>query len=172
MKSNFEVSLEAVLTHEGFWANHPKDPGGATMQGVTLKTYSEWLGRPASKEELRKIPGEHLKTIYKTRYWDAVRADELPAGVDYVVFDMAVNSGPGRAAKILQRCVGAIPDGAIGPKTMALVNGIPEKDIILKFSDGRKDFYKSLGTFDTFGEGWLRRAKECEDKALTMIGDK
>lgn len=172
MKSNFEASLEAVLKHEGFWADHPKDPGGATMQGVTLKTYSDWLGRPASKEELRNIPSEHLKTIYKTRYWDAVRADELPVGLDYVVFDMAVNSGPGRAVKILQRCVGAIPDGAIGPKTMALVNGIPEKDIVVKFSDGRKDFYKSLSTFDTFGKGWLRRTEECEDKALTMIGDK
>jgi lysozyme family protein len=172
MKNNFESCLEFVLHHEGGWADHPKDPGGATMKGVTLAVYRSYLGRNASKEELRSISQEHLFDIYKSLYWDKAKCDDLAVGVDLVVFDMAVNSGVGRASKILQSCVGAVPDGAIGPKTMALVNGIPAKDIIVKFSDGRENFYKSLSTFDTFGKGWLRRTKECEIKALLMIGEK
>ena len=171
MIGNFKPCLEFVLKHEGGWADHPLDPGGATMKGVTLAVYQNYLGRKVSKEELRKIPQEHLVDIYKSLYWDKVRCDALAAGVDLVVFDMAVNSGVSRSAKILQRCVGAVPDGVIGPRTMGLVNGIPAKDIIIKFSDGRENFYKSLGTFDTFGKGWLRRTEECEEKALTMIGD-
>ncbi len=171
MIHNFKPCLEFVLAHEGGWSDHPRDPGGATMKGVTLSTYMGYLGRKASKEELRNITEQHLEDIYKVLYWDKVKCDGLAAGVDLVVFDMAVNSGVARSAKILQRCVGAVPDGVIGPKTMDLVNGIPAKDIIIKFSDGRENFYKTLPTFDTFGKGWLRRTKECEDTALAMIGD-
>ena len=172
MIGNFQPCLEFVLEHEGGWADHPRDPGGATMRGVTMAVYQSYLGRNISKKELRNIPQDHLVDIYKSLYWDKVRCDQLAAGVDLVVFDMAVNSGVSRSARILQRCVGAVPDGVIGPKTMALVNGIPAKDIIVKFSDGRENFYKNLNTFDTFGKGWLRRNSECEAKALEMIGDK
>lgn len=172
MTGNFPACLEFVLKHEGGWADHPRDPGGATMKGVTLEVYQNYLGRKVSKEELRKIPQEHLVDIYKSLYWDKAKCDNLAVGVDLVVFDMAVNAGVSRSARILQRCVGAVPDGVIGPRTMALVNGIPAKDIIIKFSDGRENFYKSLSTFDTFGKGWLRRNNECEVKALGMIGDK
>lgn len=172
MTSNFPACLELVLKHEGGWADHPRDPGGATMKGVTLAVYQTYLGRKVSKEELRNIPQEHLMDIYKSLYWDKAKCDDLASGVDLVVFDMAVNAGVSRSARILQRCVGAVPDGVIGPRTMALVNGIPAKDIIVKFSDGRENFYKSLPTFDTFGRGWLRRTEECEENALSMIGDK
>ncbi len=172
MIGNFQPCLEFVLEHEGGWADHPRDPGGATMKGVTMAVYQSYLGRNISKKELRNIPQDHLVDIYKSLYWDKVRCDQLAVGVDLVVFDMAVNSGVSRSARILQRCVGAVPDGVIGPKTMALVNGIPAKDIIVKFSDGRENFYKNLNTFDTFGEGWLRRNSECKAKALEMIGDK
>ncbi len=171
MIGNFQPCLEFVLEHEGGWADHPRDPGGATMKGVTMAVYQSYLGRNISKKELRNIPQDHLVDIYKSLYWDKVRCDQLAVGVDLVVFDMAVNSGVSRSARILQRCVGAVPDGVIGPKTMALVNGIPAKDIIVKFSDGRENFYKNLSTFDTFGRGWLRRTSECRDKALQMIGD-
>lgn len=171
MIGNFKECLEFVLKHEGGWSDHPRDPGGATMKGVTLAVYQEFLGRNVSKEELRNIPDSHLFDIYKILYWDKVRCDHLPVGIDLVVFDMAVNSGVSRSARILQRCVGAVADGIIGPRTIALVKGIPPKDVVEKFSDGRENFYKSLSTFDTFGRGWLRRTGECEDKALQMIGD-
>ena len=172
MTGNFPACLEFVLKHEGGWADHPRDPGGATMKGVTMAVYQTYLGRKVSKEELRNIPQEHLVDIYKSLYWDKAKCNDLADGVDLVVFDMAVNSGVSRSARILQRCVGAVADGVIGPRTIALVNGIPAKDIVIKFSDGRENFYKSLSTFDTFGKGWLRRTSECEIKALEMIGDK
>lgn len=170
MKQNFEASLAHVLKHEGGWADHPADPGGATMKGVTLKTYSDWLGRQATKDELRAIPAEHLRTIYKARFWDAVRGDELPSGVDYVVFDMAVNSGPGRAARMLQAAVGATPDGSIGPKTLAAVNAQDPATLIATFQRNRQHFLEALPTFGTFGKGWTRRVTEAGEIGLKAVG--
>ena len=170
MKQNFEASLAHVLKHEGGWADHPADPGGATMKGVTLKTYSDWLGRQAAKDELRNIPTEHLRTIYKARFWDAVRGDELPSGVDYVVFDMAVNSGPGRAARMLQAAVGATPDGSIGPKTLAAVNAQDPATLIATFQRNRQHFLEALPTFGTFGKGWTRRVTEAGEIGLKAVG--
>lgn len=169
MKDNFEFSLEQVLKHEGGWSDHPADPGGATMKGVTLKTYSDWLGRQASKDELRNIPDSHLSTIYKTRFWGAVRGDDLPAGVDFAVFDMAVNSGPGRAARLLQAAVGATPDGAIGPKTLAAVRAQDPEALITAYQNNRQHFLEALPTFATFGKGWTRRVAETGELALKML---
>jgi len=171
VKDNFERCLKFVLHHEGGWADHPRDPGGATMKGVTLAVYKEYLGREVSKEELRAIPDAHLHDLYRTRYWDKARCDEWAPGVDLSVFDLAVNGGVGRAAKMLQRCVGAEPDGAIGPKTIAAVNAVPAKNLIVRFAEDRREFYKGLKTFDTFGRGWLRRTDECETEAMKMAGD-
>jgi lysozyme family protein len=168
MKEAFPHALKTILHHEGGWADHPKDPGGATMKGVTLAVYREYLGRDVSKEELRNIPQEHLLNLYKTRYWDKARCDDLPAGVDLVVFDMAVNGGPGRAAKLLQIAVGATPDGAIGPKTLAMVNAEDPTELVKKFSDERRAFYKALPIYATFGKGWLRRVDEVEAEAIKM----
>lgn len=171
MKSSFEEALKFVLHHEGGWSDDPRDPGGATMKGVTIGVYKEYLGRDVSKDELKNIPQEHLLNIYKTRYWDKAKCDELKAGVDLSVFDLAVNGGTGRAAKILQRCVGATEDGVIGPKTMALVNSIPAKELIILFAEERRNFYKGLKAFEHFGRGWLRRTDECEQAALAMAGE-
>lgn len=168
MKQNFASSLAHVLKHEGGWADHPRDPGGATMKGVTLATYSDWLGRQATKDELRAISDEHLRTIYKARFWDAVRGDELPSGVDYVVFDMAVNSGPGRAARMLQAAVGATPDGAIGPKTLAAVQAQDPAALIAAFQRSRQNFLEALPTFDAFGKGWTRRVTEAGEIGLKL----
>jgi len=172
MKGNFPQALQIVLHHEGLWSDHRDDPGGATMKGVTLAVYREYLGRDVSKEELRNIPQEHLLNLYKTRYWDKARCDDLAAGVDLVVFDMAVNGGPGRAAKLLQIAVGATPDGAIGPKTLTLANAEDPAELVKKFSDERRAFYKALPIYATFGKGWLRRVEEVESEALKLVGDK
>ncbi len=168
MKDVFPKALKMVLHHEGGWADHPADPGGATMKGVTLATFSDYLGRQASKDELRAISDGQLQAIYKKGYWDKISADSLPAGVDVVVFDMAVNGGPGRAAKLLQKVVGVNPDGGIGPMTLAAVASQPAVDTIVAFSNARREFYRSLPTFETFGKGWLRRVDEVEREALSI----
>ena len=166
MKENFDKSLALILKHEGLYIDHPQDPGGATMKGITLATFTDFKGRAMSKEELRAISDADVRAIYKSRYWDAVRADELKPGVDLLAFDMAVNKGAGRAAKLMQRAAGVPEDGALGPKSMAAINALDAADFIAKVSEARRDFYKSLKTFPTFGKGWLRRVDETEKEAL------
>lgn len=170
MEANFFKSLEMVLHHEGGFVQHPDDPGGATNKGITHKTYADFLGRPLEDvSELKNIPEEHVQLIYKNGYWDKVKGDELPGGVDFCVFDWAVNSGPGRAAKALQKIVMVSQDGAIGPKTLIAVSEMTPTEIIENMTKQRIEFYKGLNTFDTFGRGWLRRAKETRDFALDLV---
>lgn len=169
MKDNFEVCLKHLLVHEGGFVNHPKDPGGMTNLGVTAKVWSEWVGHDVNEKIMRELTPASVAPLYKRKYWDAVRADELLSGVDYCVFDCAVNSGPGRAIKFLQSCVGATPDGGFGPATMAAVNKVQDaKKLIEDYSNERLEFLMSLPTFDTFGKGWSRRVKEVKDEALGM----
>ena len=170
MEANFFKSLEMVLHHEGGFIDHPSDPGGATNKGITHKTYADFLGRPLEDvSELKNIPEEHVQLIYKNGYWDKVKGDQLPSGVDFCVFDWAVNSGPGRAAKALQKAVSVAQDGAIGPRTLEAVKEFDPEDLVEQITKDRIEFYKSLNTYSTFGRGWLRRAKETRDFALEMI---
>ena len=166
MKENFKESLALVLKHEGGYVDHPADPGGATMKGITLATFSGFKKKPMTKDELRAISDADVETIYKTGYWDAMRCDELAAGVDLLAFDMAVNKGVGRAARLMQQAAGVKDDGALGPRSMEAINKMPAKDLIVKVSEGRRDFYKGLKTFPVFGKGWLRRVDETEKEAL------
>ena len=169
MEANFFKSLEMVLKHEGGFVDHSEDPGGATNKGITHRTYSEFLGRPLEDvDELKSIPDEHVEMIYKQGYWDKVKGDDLPGGVDFCTFDWGVNSGPGRAAKYLQAIVEAEPDGAIGPMTLAEVAKFEPEYIIKAMAEDREGYYRSLKTFDTFGKGWLRRNKETLEAALEM----
>lgn len=169
MKRNFDHCLEMLLKHEGGFVNHPKDPGGATNLGVTLATYEQWVGRDVTIDEMKTLTVADVAPIYKERYWDAVRGDDLPSGVDWAVFDWAVNSGPRRAAKALQKAVAATQDGAIGPMTLRAVANHDASDLIHSIHDQRQKFYESLGTFDTFGKGWTRRNKETLEAALELL---
>lgn len=153
----FSLALAEVLKHEGGYVDHPKDPGGATNRGVTLATLSAWLGRPATKAEVKALTVEAVTPIYRKNYWDVVRGDDLPPGVALMVFDLAVNSGPDRAARFLQEALGVGVDGRIGPLTLEKANSTPALDTINKLRDRRERFYRGLSTFSTFGTGWLRR---------------
>jgi lysozyme family protein len=170
MINNFEKCLEMLLVHEGGFVNHPDDPGGMTNLGVTKKVWEEWVGHDVSEKEMRNLTPTMVASLYKRKYWDACRADELVSGLDYCVFDVAVNSGVGRAIKLLQQTVGATPDGGYGSITAALVKEA-EKDaekIISLFSSRRLEFLESLKAFPTFGKGWSRRVAEVKEKALEM----
>jgi lysozyme family protein len=172
MQSNFETCFDLMIAHEGGFVNHPKDPGGMTNLGVTKRVWEEWVGHEVDEKQMRALTPEIVAPLYKRKYWDAVRADDLVAGVDYCVFDVAVNSGPGRAIKFLQSCVGATPDGGFGAITLAAVKEA-EKDparLIELYCARRLEFLQSLRTFETFGKGWSRRVQEVKDKALKMLG--
>ena len=168
MKENFDEALKAILHHEGGFVNHPKDPGGMTNLGVTKRVWEEYVGHEVDEKAMRALTPADVDTLYRRKYWDKVRGDELPAGVDYAVFDAAINSGPGRASKWLQTAVGAVPDGAIGPGTLAKVQEMDAKAIVEKYQATRLAFLQSLPTWDTFGKGWGRRVTEVKDAALRM----
>lgn len=169
--SNFDVALRQVLKSEGGYVNHPSDPGGRTNLGVTQKVWEEWVGRPVTEADMRALTPELVAPLYKKMYWDKVKGDDLPSGVDYVVFDIAVNSGTGRAAKMLQQVVGVPADGAIGPKTInaVLTCNVSGEDLVNKLCDKRLAFWQSLPTFDTFGKGWTNRGTHVREEALKMV---
>jgi len=157
MQQNFANALKHVLVHEGGYVDHPRDPGGATNKGVTLAVFQRHYGASMTREDLRGITEAQVEEIYKTGYWDKCRCDDLPAGVDYVVFDQAVNSGPGHSAKWLQGAAGATVDGGIGPQTLAAVGGVAADDLINRMCDARLAFLQGLKNWGTFGRGWQRR---------------
>ena len=169
MKSNYDKCLETILHHEGGYVNHPKDPGGETNLGVTKRVYLEHGGT----KDMKELTVEDVAPIYKKGYWDKMKGDELPGGLDLCVFDFGVNAGPGRAAKFLQSMIGTTVDGGIGPNTLAKVeeyireNG--EHEAVNKYQEMRQRYYTELKTFDTFGRGWTIRVDETTKLALDII---
>ena len=150
-----------VLASEGGYVNHPRDPGKATNMGITIATLRAWRGTKVTNKDVQNLTQAEALAIYKAQYWDTVRADQLPLGLDYLTFDYAVNSGPARAIKDLQRTVGADVDGVIGQKTLSkikeyiTVNGM--QALLNAYATRRWNFVQGLSTFSTFGNGWRRR---------------
>jgi lysozyme family protein len=171
MRSNFDEALRQVLVHEGAWSNHPRDPGGATMRGVTQRVYDGWrtsAGQP--KQSVRRISQVEIEAIYRQLYADKIAFDALPLGVDLAVLDGAVNSGPAQAAKWLQRALGSVlVDGVIGPATLNAVRDHQDyAKLISDMCNRRLRFLRHLKTWDAFGKGWGRRVREIEAAARTM----
>ena len=170
MLSNFPASLALILKSEGGFVNHPRDPGGMTNLGVTRNVWKEWVKHDVDEAEMRSLTPELVAPLYKARYWDACRCDDLQRGVDYCVFDAAVNMGSGRAAKLLQAALGVKADGSIGRATIAAATAADPVELLEAFSLGKEAFYKSLPTFGVFGKGWLNRVAHVQDAAEGMMG--
>jgi len=175
MKDNYDHCLGLILSHEGGYVNHPKDPGGETNKGITKRVYENWcIEQDLFQKDMKDLKISDVAPIYKENYWDRCKCDSLPDGVDLCVFDFGVNAGTGRGARFLQKCVGAIADGAIGPNTLRQVDEWVamrgEEDLIVEYSERRRNYYKRLKTFSTFGKGWLRRVEETELEALKLAG--
>ena len=168
MNMNFDKCMSMLLAHEGGYVNHPSDPGGMTNLGVTKRTYDEYHGTDVTEDEMRALTKADVEPIYRRNYWNRCRCQDLPSGVDWAVFDFAVNAGTGRAAKALQQAVEVEQDGSIGPLTLMKVKIVPVENIINRTAVYREQFYRSLKTFDTFGRGWLRRNDETREQALAM----
>lgn len=168
MKSNFKKSLSLVLAHEGGFVNHPKDPGGATNKGITIATYRAHVKKNGTVNDLKNITDAQVEKVYREEYWNKIKGDQLPSGVDYAVFDFAVNSGPARAAQYLQSVVGVKQDKIIGPATIAAVNKMQPAKVIADLCAKRLAFLKALSTWPTFGKGWGRRVDGVEHEAFIM----
>lgn len=169
MRDNFLQCLKLVLVHEAGYVNHPRDPGGATNRGITIATYRRYINPRGTAADLRHITEAEVERIYRFGYWDAVKGDRLPYGVDYAVFDYAVNSGPGKAIRHLQEVIGADVDGLVGPQTLAKVAEMKPEEIIKFLCTKRMKFLQGLATYDVFGRGWSRRVRDVQKHALKMV---
>lgn len=169
MRQNYDEAIRLLLISEGGNDDDPQDPGGRTSRGILQSEWNVWRRtHPNLPEDVWEAPQDQVIAIYKQNYWDKLRCDDLPSGVDYAVFDYGVNSGIVRAAKVLQNFVGVEQDGEIGPLTIAATNKIDPKQLITSICDQRLTFLQGLGTWGRFGRGWARRVKEVKDTSLQM----
>ena len=169
MIGNFKECLALVLKSEGGWTGAKGlagDPGGETNLGVTKRVWEEWVGHPVAT--MKNLTEAEVAPLYEQKYWRPCYGEVLPRGLDFVVFSMGVNAGPGRSVKLLQSAIGCVPDGIIGPATRSLILASNSATLIAKFSETRREYYKSLKTFPIFGAGWLKRVDQEEQEALNM----
>ena len=168
--TNFDPALARVLAFEGGFVNHPLDPGGATNLGIAGATLARARGRPVIIAHVRALTGTEAASIYRRFYWNVVRGDDLPGGLDLAVFDLAVNAGPARAAWLLQRALGVPQDGVIGPRTLAAARAAHPIEAIAALTQARLGFLHRLATWRVFGRGWSRRVAAIERAALALAG--
>lgn len=174
----FARCLDAVLRQEGGYADHPKDPGGATNLGITRKTLARWRGVAPwwklPKADVMALDKGEAGRIYRAHYWTRIAGQSLPAGLDLALFDYGVNSGPARAVKALQAELKVKTDGFVGPLTLgalrARIAAAGTAGLIVALCDGRLNFLQRLAIFATFGRGWSRRVAEIRASALAMAG--
>ena len=172
MKENFESCFKIIIAHEGGFVNHPADPGGMTNLGVTARAWAEYTGRLLSlitEAEMRSLTVETVKPFYKRKYWDSCKCDLLPSGLDLSIFDFAVNSGPGKAIRVLQECLAIEADGLIGPETIKYVKLANVEELITDLNRSRLDYLQNLRTFNTFGKGWTKRVNKTLALSLDLV---
>jgi len=176
MLSNWQNSFELVLDSEGGFTTDPDDRGnhmpdgrpGATNLGVTMMTWEMYVERQSTIDEMKSLTKDDVEPLYKRLFWDRTWGDRMPIGIDYLLFDYAVNAGVGQSVLLLQRAVGAHQDGAMGPLTFAATVTHDPKDLIERFSKAKIDFYKGLND-PKYEKGWLNRVAHVKDAALIMV---
>lgn len=166
--STYDEALKRLLAHEGGYANHPSDPGGPTNFGITLADYRRYVKPGATAADVKAMQVVEAKAVYRAKYWGAMHCDELPAGVDYCVFDYCVNSGTGRVPKVLQRLTGASVTGKIDDALVRAVGARDPAQMVAAICDERMRFLQGLKTWPTFGKGWTRRVREVRAAALAL----
>ena len=165
MKENYPQALKQVLKYEGGKVDDPRDPGGRTAFGITQETYNAWRKKQnLPKVDVFTISQADVAAIYRQEYWDRVRGDDLPSGVDFAVFDYAVNSGVSRAAKTLQGVVGVTQDGQIGPQTIQAAKTY----VAMSITNRRLAFMQSLSIWSTFGRGWSARIADVKNQIIAL----
>jgi len=166
--TSFERCVALVLLHEGGFVQRPRDPGGATNFGITRETLAQARGAFASVDDVRRLSREEAASIYRRFYWNPIRADDLPVGLDLALFDFAVNSGISRSVKALQEVLGAAADGIVGPITLQRAWQADVSATIRELTRRRLGFLARLSTWGVFGRGWRKRVLSVEQEALRL----
>lgn len=172
MKETYNKAMEAVYYDEGGYTNESTDPGGPTNWGITIHDARMYWKPDATATDVKNMPKSVAEEIYRKHYADPIQYDDLPAGVDYAVFDYGINSGIGRAVPVLQRLVGAPVDGKVGPITIAKAKATDPKELINKIYDERMNFLRSLHHWSTYGRGWTARCTRGRKLALELVNTK
>lgn len=176
MIDNFDASLELVFKEEGGFQDDPNDRGnrlpdgrkGCTNMGITQAAWEEYVGQKVTMDDMKALTKDDAKIFYKKRYWDVIKGDILPIGVDYAVFDTAVNMGTARAVKLLQRALGIGEDGLIGPETLTAIDQLNPRTLCTDYCDARLAFYQQLPDFGRYGKDWTQRVADVEKAAFSM----
>jgi len=168
MRHNFDECLAFTLRAEGGFSDHAADPGGATNMGITRATLAAVRGHAVSKADVRALTRDEAADIYRSLYWKAVRGDELPGGVDAVVFDHAVNSGPRAAIHTLQGALGFKQTGVLSRRCVLAAQGADYGALVRKLCSARMDFLRRLSTWLVFRRGWTSRMVALEKMALAL----
>jgi len=173
MADMFDACLAFTLREEGGYVDDPADPGGATNMGITLARYRQWTDNPElGPTQVRDMTERMARAIYRSLYWNPLRADALPIGVDLSVFDMGVNAGTWRSARLLQRAIGFVGDGidgCVGPETLDAATKCDPQSLVNDLANRQTAYYRSLSDFPIFGTGWLNRTEARRNAALAMI---
>jgi lysozyme family protein len=166
---NYPEAIRRLLMHEGGYTNNPHDPGGPTNFGITIHDYRKYVNADGTADDVRRMSVNEAKAIYKSKYWNAQACDQLPAGVDYSIFDYGVNSGIGRSGKVLRRVCG-LPANThvVNDIVLAAVAKRDPASLVAAINDERLAFLKRLRTWPVFGKGWGRRVAEVRDVSLAL----
>ena len=154
----FAQSVEFVLDHEGGYVNDPLDPGGETRYGISKRQYPD--------VDIRNLTRDQAIDIYHHDYWDKCECDRLPAGLDLLVFDTAVNRGTRRAIQRLQVALRVTVDGLLGPQTFRAAERAHTGSLVDEFTSQRLVAYARLRQFSRYGLGWTRRIVAAHREAL------
>lgn len=169
-EEQFRKCVDIVLGKEGGFSDHPDDNGGATNFGITIGTLRSWRDDPnLTAQDVRNLSRDEAIEIYRARYWNPMRCDMLPPGVDLMLFDFGVNAGPARAVRMLQEIVGVTQDGSVGPITLGAVGAVAPLQIVRSFAQKRLSFYRQLADWPVFGKGWTNRTNTVEQQAAAMV---
>ncbi|MBZ6076422.1 glycoside hydrolase family 108 protein [Microvirga puerhi] len=164
----FDEAVAQIFALEGGFVSHPADPGGATNFGITQQTLARARQCSVTVDDVRRLTRAEAATIYRRFYWDAVRGDELSPGLGLAMFDLAVNSGPARAIRMLQGILGCPADGRVGPQTLEMVRKTDVAQAIHRLTQVRLAFLAVLPTWPVFGRGWRKRVLAVEREALRL----
>jgi lysozyme family protein len=184
MKETFEVWCNRAFDYEGrVYENVAGDRGGPTKWGITIGRVADIKGVKLPKsgtaaynrlvDDLKALSPDDIKEIYKRDYWDAVRGDDLPPGVDFAVADFGLNSGPSRAAKYLCRCLGLKQSGTLNNEAIQAAKRTDTDDLVNTYCDARAEFLEGIVRLSPsqakFRKGWLSRVRDVRARSLKLV---
>jgi len=170
MQFTYEQAITQVLKDEGGYTNESTDPGGPTNWGITIHDARTYWKSNATSQDVKTMPRSVAEDIYIKHYAGPINYDSLPAGVDYTIFDYAINSGISKSIKTVQELIGVPIDGTMGPITLAKINSSDPISLIHAIYIERLKFLKTLHTWSTYGHGWTNRCNNGLSLALTLAG--